>query len=139
MNRRYSALSSILLIEADDETRLLLAENLYYHGYHVVAALNESNALELVQGKSIDLILLNQVGRSIQDYLTLGQRIRRMGSLPDNTIIAVMAERYVADLEGKSVQVSKTEYVLYPENGEQLISLLRCLCPIRSQVQEKRA
>ena len=41
-----------------------------------------------------------------------------------------MAERYGVELEGKDVQVGKSEYVTYLEDEQQLINLLRRLCSV---------
>jgi hypothetical protein len=77
-----------------------------------------------------DLILLNQVGRSIQEYTVMGQRICKSAGIGGDTPIVVMAERYGADMEGKDVQVDDAEYVTYLEDGQQLMNLLHRLCPV---------
>jgi DNA-binding response OmpR family regulator len=137
MNETYTP-PTILLVEEDDEVRPLLSQNLRNQGYHVVVALNEADAIERTKGGSFcpDLILLNQVGRSIQEYAVMGQRICESAGIGDHTPIIVMAERYGADMEGKDVQVDDTEYVTYLEDGEQLMNLLHRLCPVYSELSE---
>ncbi len=39
-----------------------------------------------------------------------------------------MAERYEVELEGKDVQVGKSEYITYLEDAQQLMNLLRRFC-----------
>jgi DNA-binding response OmpR family regulator len=131
MNETYS-LPTILLVEEDDEVRPLLSQNLRHQGYHVVVALDEADAIERTKGGSFcpDLILLNQVGRSIQEYTVMGQRICKSAGIASRTPIIVMAERYGADMEGKDVQVDEAEYVTYLEDGQQLMNLLHRLCPV---------
>ncbi|NEQ23079.1 MAG: hypothetical protein F6K28_28780 [Microcoleus sp. SIO2G3] len=109
-----------------------ISQNLRNQGYHVVVALNEADAIERTKGGSFcpDLILLNQVGRSIQEYAAMGQRICNSTGIANHTPIIVMAERYGADMEGKDVQVDEAEYVTYLEDGQQLINLLHRLCPV---------
>ncbi|HEY9633598.1 MAG TPA: hypothetical protein V6D14_09345 [Coleofasciculaceae cyanobacterium] len=131
MNETYTP-PTILLVEEDDEVRPLLSQNLRHQGYHVVVALDEADAIERTTGGSFcpDVILLNQVGRSIQEYAVMGQRISKSAGIDGNTPIIVMAEQYGADMEGKDVQVDETEYVTYLEDGQQLINLLHRLCPV---------
>jgi DNA-binding response OmpR family regulator len=131
MNETYTP-PTILLVEEDDEVRPLLSQNLHNHGYHVVVALDEADAIERTKGGSFcpDLILLNQVGRSIQEYTVMGQRICKSAGIASRTPIIVMAERYGADMEGKDVQVDEAEYVTYLEDGQQLMNLLHRLCPV---------
>lgn len=131
MNETYTP-PTILLVEEDDEVRPLLSQNLRNQGYHVVVALNEADAIERTKGGSFcpDLILLNQVGQSIQEYAAMGQRICKSTGIANHTPIIVMAERYGADMEGKDVQVDEAEYVTYLEDGQQLINLLHRLCPV---------
>jgi DNA-binding response OmpR family regulator len=137
MNETYTP-PTILLVEEDDEVRPLLSQNLRNQGYHVVVALNEADAIERRKGGSFcpDLILLNQVGRSIQEYVVMGQRICESAGIGNQTPIIVMAEQYGADMEGKDVQVDDTEYVTYLEDGEQLMNLLHRLCPVYSELSE---
>jgi DNA-binding response OmpR family regulator len=137
MNETYTP-PTILLVEEDDEVRPLLSQNLRNQGYHVVVALNEADAIERTKGGSFcpDLILLNQVGRSIQEYVVMGQRICESAGIGNQTPIIVMAEQYGADMEGKDVQVDDTEYVTYLEDGEQLMNLLHRLCPVYSELSE---
>lgn len=131
MNETYTP-PTILLVEEDDEVRPLLSQNLRNQGYHVVVALDEADAIERTKGGSFcpDVILLNQVGRSIQEYAVMGQRICESAGIGDHTPILVMAEEYGADMEGKDVQIDDTEYVTYLEDGQQLMNLLHRLCPV---------
>lgn len=131
MNETYTP-PTILVVEEDDEVRPVLSENLRHQGYHVVVALNEADAIERTKGGSFcpDVILLNQVGRSIQEYAVMGQRICQAAGIGDHTPIIVIAEDYGADMEGKDVQVDDTEYVTYLEDGQQLMNLLHRLCPV---------
>jgi len=124
--------SHTILVVEEDDVRPVLSENLRNHGYHVVVALNEADAINRTKGGGLcpSLILLNQFGRSIQEYAVIGQRIRQNTGFDSHTPIVVMAERYGADMEGKDIQLNETEYVTYLEDGQQLMNLLHRLCPI---------
>ncbi len=137
MNETYTP-PTILLVEEDDEVRPVLSQNLRHQGYHVVVALDEADAIERTKGGSFcpDVILLNQVGRSIEEYTVMGQRICESAGIGSRTPIIVMAEQYGADMEGKDVQVDEAEYVTYLEDGQQLMNLLHRLCPVKSELSE---
>ena len=106
--------------------------NLRRQGFHVSVALESDDALERISGKNAcpDLILLNQVNLSIDEFINMGRRIRRAAGELCRTPIVVMAERYGEDMEGKDVKVGESEYVTYLEDGQQLMNLLRRLCPV---------
>lgn len=121
---------SILLLEQDDEVRPLMITNLRNAGYHVIVALDEEGAIEQTIGgrKTPDMILINQVRLSIEEFLNMGRRIRQAVGLPSHTPIVVIAEKYGEDMEGQDVKVGESEYVTYPEDAEQLMNLLHRLC-----------
>lgn len=132
MSEKQNTPPTILLIEEDDETRPLLRHNLKSQGYRPIVALSEEDALERIDGRhdDPDLILINQFDRSIEEVLNMGRRIRQERGLLSYTPIVVIAERYGEDMEGKDVQVGESEYVTYPEDGQQLMNLLQRLCPV---------
>lgn len=132
MSQTKDASPTILMLELDDDTRPLLKQNLCNWGYRVVEALQEEDAIALARGVRDlpKLILLNQVKLSIDEFNNMGRRIRQGAELPRSTPIVVMAERYGEDMEGKNMKVGESEYVTYLEDGEQLMNLLHCLCPV---------
>jgi PleD family two-component response regulator len=132
MSQRKNAPPTILMIELDDDTRPLLKNNLRSRGYRVIEALEQEDAIALARGvrDRTQLILINQVTLTIDEFVRMGQRIRQGAELPSSTPIVVMAERYGEDMEGKDVRVGESEYVTYLEDGEQLMNLLQRLCPV---------
>ncbi|MBF2005612.1 MAG: hypothetical protein IGS49_09115 [Chlorogloeopsis fritschii C42_A2020_084] len=124
---------TILLLEQDEETRTLLRYNLRKQGYRVLVALDEEDALERTgDGRDrVDIILLNQVELSIDEFMNMGRRIRQGARLPSYTPIVVIAERYGADMEGKNFMVGESEYVTYLEDAQQLTNLLHRLCSVK--------
>jgi PleD family two-component response regulator len=132
MSEKKDGSPTILMFELDDDTRPLLKHNLHSRGYRVIEALEEEDAIALARGERDrpDLILLNQVDLSIDEFINMGRRIRQGAELPSYTPVVVTAERYGADMEGKDVKVGESEYVIYLEDGEQLMNLLHRLCPV---------
>lgn len=122
----------IFVLEPDDNVRPALKHNLQLWGYQVIMAINEEDAMQRIQAgqKSFDLILLNQTDRSLDELMAIGQQIRQTIGLDNQIPVLMMAEHYGADLEGQNIQVGDNEYVTYLEDGEQLKSILRQLCPI---------
>jgi DNA-binding NtrC family response regulator len=118
--------ATIFLIEDDDDTRPLLKQNLQRYGYRVLLALNEEDARERVGNgyTQADLILVDLVGKSPQEALQSGQRIREHAKYDGHTPLVVMAEKYGADLEGTDVNVGGNDWITYLEDHDQLQNLL---------------
>ncbi|PYS78885.1 MAG: hypothetical protein DMF67_02600 [Acidobacteria bacterium] len=118
--------ATIFLVEEDDETRRPLVNNLRGYGYRVIVALDEEAALESVGGgrMSADLILVNLVGKSTDEALDMGRRIRAHAKYDGHTPLVVMAEKYGEDVEGTDVNVAGNDWVTYPEDARQLRRLL---------------
>lgn len=126
---------TIFLIEEDNETRPLLKENLQRRGYHVIIALDEEDAMERIRGGRIpaDLILINLVGKSTEEAISLGRRLREHAKYDGHTPLVVMAEKYGDDLEGTDVNVSGNDWITYLEEHGQLENLLARLLLSPSQ------
>ena len=114
------------MIEEDDDTRPILRLNLQRSGYRVLLALDEEDAMDRVSGGSAraDLLLVNLVGKTVEEALAIGQRIRDHGKYDGKTPLIIMAEKYGEDLEGTDVNVSDNDWITYPEDAEQLQSLI---------------
>jgi DNA-binding response OmpR family regulator len=132
MSNKQNTPPTILLLEQDDQTRPLLMYNLRHQGFHVSVVLEENDALERVSGKSAcpDVMRIDQVKLSIDEFINMGRRIRRASEELCCTPIVVIAERFGVDMEGLDVLVGESEYVTYLEDGQQLINLLYRLCSI---------
>jgi DNA-binding response OmpR family regulator len=117
---------TIFLMEEDDETRPLLKEVLQREGYRVLVALDEEDARERVSGGGVhaDLVLIDLVGKSTEEALNVGRRIRRHAKYDGHTPLVVMAEKYGKDVEGTDVNVEGNDWVTYLEEHDQLRNLL---------------
>jgi CheY-like chemotaxis protein len=121
---------TIFLIEEDDETRIVLKQSLTRSGYRLSVATDEEDALDRVSNgrMSADLILINVVGKSVQEHLQMGRHIREKAQLDGHTALVVMAEKYGKDLEGTDENVGGNDWVFYlGEDPDQLQNLLRRL------------
>ncbi|MBD2074100.1 hypothetical protein H6F86_09395 [Phormidium sp. FACHB-592] len=123
----------ILIVESDDEVRPALVHNVQRWGYRVIVSLDVKDAIERVRegALKIELILINQVGQSVDQLLDGGRAIRQQSAEHSiNAFIVVLAEKYGEDLEGQDVQLGAYEYITYLEHGDQLMELLYRLCPV---------
>jgi CheY-like chemotaxis protein len=120
----------IFFVEEDEDTRIVMKESLARYGYHVFVAVDEEDAIERINGgqPKPDLMLVDLVGKSTEDSLQAGRRIRELADFDGMTPLVVMAEKYGKDLEGTDVNVGESDWVLYlGEELDQLRNLLRRL------------
>lgn len=126
MNTAEGNQATIFLVEEDDDTRPLLKHNLQRYGYRVLVALDEEDALERMSGGHVqaDLILVNLVGKSAEEVLHIGRRIREHAKNDGHSPLVVLAEKYGPDVEGTDVNVSGNDWITYLEDADQLQNLL---------------
>ena len=117
---------TIFLVEEDDDTRPLLRGNLERDGYRVLVSVDEKDALLRVGGGLVpaDLVLLNLVGKSPEEALEVGRRIRSHAKYDGHTPLVVMAEKYGRDLEGTDANPAGNDWITYLEDHAQLRRLL---------------
>ena len=118
---------TIFLIEEDDETRKPLVETLRRSGYRVIVAIDEEDALGRVDGGHVqaDLVLVNLVGKPVNEALSIGRKVRHHVKYDGNTPLVVMPENYSKDVEGTDVNVEGNDWIHYlGEEPDQLKNLL---------------
>jgi DNA-binding response OmpR family regulator len=122
----------IFMIEEDDETRPILKYNLQRHGYRVLVALDEADALERLEaGVCADLVLINLLNKTAEELLSAGRRVRAHAKYNGHTPLVVMPEKYGKDVEGMDVNVEGNDWILYlGEEPDQLRNLLQRLAPV---------
>jgi DNA-binding response OmpR family regulator len=129
MSQEQGHQPTIFLVEEDDDTRPILKHNLKTYGYRVSLALDEEDALERVGGglAHADLLLVNLVGKTPDEVLQIGRRIREHAKYDGHTPLVVIAEKYSVDVEGTDVNVNGNDWVTYLEEPGQLRNLLHRL------------
>lgn len=118
--------ATILLVEEDDQTRYPLLRNLRDQGYRVIVAIDEQSAKDITSfaHERLDLILINVVGKSLDEALRIGRTIRDAEKY-DSIPLIVMAEKYGKDVEGTEVNVHGNDWFFYlGEESDQLISFI---------------
>ena len=119
---------TILLVDDDDEVRSALRRGLETAGFRVVAAFDERDGAERAAHDPPDLILV-ELGRVPPVVaLAAGRRIRVGAGLREEVPVMAYAnnEGEVAR-EGEAVEVRPGEYVVLPEDSDQLADWLRRL------------
>jgi DNA-binding response OmpR family regulator len=129
MSQEAERQPTIFLVEEDDDTRPVLKRNLQTYGYRVLMALDEEDALDRISDGLLkaDLLLINLVGKTTDEVLQIGRRIRKHAKHDGHTPLVVMAEKYGVDVEGTDVNVADNDWVTYLEEPGQLKNLLRRL------------
>lgn len=119
---------TILLVDDDDEVRGALKQGLERCGFRVVAAFDELDGVERAAYVSADLILM-ELGRTPPAVaLAAGRRIRKgAGMSEDVPVVAYANSAGEVAREGEAVEVRPGEYVVLPEETEQLVGWLRLL------------
>jgi DNA-binding response OmpR family regulator len=129
MSQQLGGQPTIFLVEEDNDTRPILKQNLKTYGYRVLLALDEEDARErLGEGLArVDLLLVNLVGKTTDEVLQIGRRLREYAKYDGHTPLVVMAEKYGVDVEGTDVNVGGNDWVTYLEEPGQLKNLLHRL------------
>jgi CheY-like chemotaxis protein len=118
---------TIFLVEEDEVTRRPLVSNLRGYGYRVVVAVDEEDALERAGGGGVnaDLVLVNLIGKSAEEVLSVGRRVRDYAKPDGRTHLVVMPEKYDKALEDTEVNVEGNDWIFYlGEEPEQLKNFL---------------
>ena len=119
-------MATILLIEEDDDARPVIRHNLSRAGYDVLVAVDEASARDWLSagGASVDLILVNLIGKTTEEAFAAARRVRQHNALDGSTPVVVIAEKYGDGLEGTDVREGEGEWVTYMEDSTQLHALL---------------
>lgn len=119
---------TILLVDDDDEVRRVVAVRLERNGFRVVAATDERDAVERAAHTRPDLILLELGDVPTREVVEAGRRVRDGAGLPAGAPVVVYAGREDETVrEGEEVAAGPAEYVVLPEDSEQLMRFLHQL------------
>ncbi|MDQ3258793.1 MAG: response regulator [Acidobacteriota bacterium] len=122
---------TIFLIEEDNHAHRPLKRNLRRLGYRVLAVLDLEDALEWASVTRIpaDLVLINLVGKSVEETLEMGRTLRERAKYDGHTPLVVMPDKVDKKMEGRDVNVDGNDWISYYEDGYQLQRLLDRLLP----------
>lgn len=125
MRRDTKAAATILLVDDVDEYRDIIKQGLERRGYRVNTACDELDAVERARRVRPDMILLEMGRTPTLRTLHAGRRIRSDAGVGDEVKVVVYADRVDETVsEGGEVRVGLNEYVILPEDGDQLEGFL---------------
>jgi CheY-like chemotaxis protein len=121
MGRNTKTAATILLVDDVDEYRAIIKRGLERRGYRVKAACDESDAVESARRVRPDMILLEMGRTPTLRTLDAGRRIRSDAGVGDEVKVVVYADGVDETVdEGGEVRVGPNDYVILPEDGDQL-------------------
>lgn len=118
---------TILVVEEDNDARQALTKNLRQFGYRLLVAVHVEDALEWVTGSAYihaDLLLIDLIGKSPEEALSVGRRLRAEAQYDGETPVVVMPERVAEEVEGTDKNVSANDWICYYQDADQLQRLL---------------
>lgn len=104
--------ATILYVEDNNDNRTLVSRILTVEGYTLVEAANAREALNLLQGTKVDLILMD-INMPDMDGYTLTGKIKRTPGLEEVPVIALTANVMRGDRE-KSLEAGCDGYIEKP-------------------------
>jgi DNA-binding response OmpR family regulator len=125
LGRETKAGATILLVDDDNDCRVLMKRGLERKGYRVKTACDEQDAVERAGCVHPDMILLEMGRAPTLQTLDMGCRIRSDAKVGDEVKVVVYAERADETIhEGGEVSLGPHEYVILPEDYDQLEGFL---------------
>src|SRR5438270_4094351 len=112
------------IVAADDDRQLLrlVTRNLEFEGYEVIPASNGQQALEEIEERAPDLVLLD-VMMPKMDGFTVCQRVREFSTVP---IIIVTARGQDQD-KVRGLDLGADDYLTKPFNVDELLARVRAV------------
>ena len=111
------AVFRILVVEDDESTRLLLEHTLYDGGFEPLLAADSNQALEILDRKYVDLILLDLILPGV-DGFSLLEQLRRADT---ETPIMVLSARQSLSDKRRCFSMGADSYLTKPMDGEELL------------------
>lgn len=108
--------SAILIVDDDQGSRELLARRLHRHGFRVATAGSGTEALELLQRRAVDLLLVDSIMPEM-DGLELLRRVRETHSRTELPVIMVTGRDASGEV-AKALQLGANDYITKPVDFE---------------------
>ena len=114
---------TVLLVEDDEDTRMVYATMLEHHGYRVVETANGETAVDLARDTRPDLILLDISIPGIDGW-EAAKRIRRHGNTAATPLVAVTAHALPSDRR-RAEALGFAAYLTKPCEPRRLLEAVR--------------
>ena len=132
LSMKHKRLTGKIVLVVDDDIKnvFVLSTALEEHGAKVVDAQNGKVALQLLEEKSVDLVLMD-IMMPVMDGYTAIRKIRENGHLKKLPVIALTAKALKEDRE-KCIAAGADDYLAKPVDYEMLIGLVETWCQKKS-------
>jgi len=118
---------TIFLVEEDDDARLIFAKELRGFGYRLLVSADLEDAQEWLNGNGhikADLFLINLVGKTAEEALSVGRELRELGKCDEDTPLVVIPEDFAEGVKATNVHVSGNDWICNYDDSGQLQTLL---------------
>jgi len=116
-------MATILTVDDTASMRQMISFTLNSAGHDVLQASDGSEALKLVQGKKVDLVICD-VNMPNMDGITLLKSLRGLADFKFTPILMLTTESHEAKrVEGKAA--GATGWIVKPFNPEQLLTIVK--------------
>jgi CheY-like chemotaxis protein len=113
---------TVLVVENDDQSRRLIEQILAFSEYASLSAANGMQALELLDGARVDLVLMDLSMPTLDGYQTV-EHIRERPGYANTPIVAVSGHTEGAQRD-LALQAGFTEYLGKPFRPKELLQLI---------------
>lgn len=118
-----STAESILIVEDDTATRLLIRAVLARHGYRLLEAGDGQEAIEVFQREQPDLVLMDVMMPRLDGFAAC-RALRDCEPIPGTPVIMLTASDADSDVE-KAFEVEATDFITKPINWPLLVARVR--------------
>ncbi len=115
--------STVLLVDDSDDIRLMLKQMLLMNNYRVIEASNGQEAIEIVNERCPDLILVD-LNMPRLDGLSLVEKVRALKGKCESVPIIAMTAFHTYGMKEAAIQTGCNEYITKPIEMEKLEKLL---------------
>src|SRR5271169_2193134 len=126
----------ILVVEDNEQNRILMRQILKYHGYEVLEAADGAAGLKLAREHMPDLILLD-LQMPVMGGFTVIRELRNTPELNKLKVIAVTSFAMKGDRE-KALEAGFDEYVTKPIDTRKFVEIVKNIIPSENMVLKNR-
>ena len=125
----------ILVVEDNEQNRILMKQIMTYHGYQVLEAADGASGLEMAREHMPDLILLD-LQMPVMGGFAVIRELRKTPELSKLKVIAVTSFAMKGDRE-KALQAGFDEYVTKPIDTRKFVELVKNILPNEKMALKK--
>jgi signal transduction histidine kinase/ActR/RegA family two-component response regulator len=115
---------SVLIVDDEDDARLLLETTLKHYGADVMSADRASRAIELIEQRCPD-VLLSDIGMPGEDGYRLIRRVRALASSRCAVVPAVAITAYASERDYQNaIEAGYQEHVAKPFDPDRLVTIV---------------